>query len=119
MSARLPAAGGGGGGGGFGGGVDNTPAEFKSGFGAEGVKALQAFVQNGGTLLTFANAGDLAIQRFGLPLRNVVAGVKPQRSSGLPARRLKVTFDNTNPLGGGMPSPKAWRSSWPVVRSTR
>ena len=57
-----------------------------SGFGAEGVKALQAFVQKGGTLLTFAQAGDLPIQRFGLPLRNVVAGCR-RRSSGRRARR--------------------------------
>ena len=77
MTGERPPQGGagGGGGGGFGGGPDNTPAEFRSGFGAEGVKALQAFVQKGGTLLTFANAGDLPIQRFGLPLRNIVAGL--------------------------------------------
>ena len=30
---------------------DITPPEYRSGFGAEGVKALQAFVQNGGTLV--------------------------------------------------------------------
>ena len=61
--------------------ADNTPAEFRSGFGAEGVKALQAFVQKGGTLLTFAKAGDLPIQRFGLPVRNIVDGCR-RRSSG-------------------------------------
>ena len=30
-----------------GGGQDNTPPEYRSGFGAEGVKALQAFVAEG------------------------------------------------------------------------
>ena len=106
MTGERPAgAAGGGGGGGEGGfgGPDNSPAEFKSGFGAEGVKALQSFVQNGGTLLTFAQAGDLAIQRFGLPLRNVVAGLKPKEFWS-PGSTLHVTFANTNPLVWGMPS---------------
>jgi len=72
-------------------------------FGAEGVKALQAFVEKGGTLVTFANAGDLAIQRFGLPLRNVVAGL-PSKQFWSPGSTLKVTFNNTNPLAYGMPA---------------
>jgi hypothetical protein len=95
--------GGGGGGGGFGGGPDNTPAEFKSGFGAEGVKALQAFVQKGGTLLTFANAGDLPIQRFGLPVRNIVNGL-PSKTFWSPGSTLRATFNNSNPLAYGMPN---------------
>ena len=93
----------GGGGGGFGGGPDNTPAEYRSGFGADGVKALQAFVQKGGTLLTFANAGDLPIQRFGLPLRNIVNGL-PSKQFWSPGSTLRVTFRNSNPLVYGMPS---------------
>jgi hypothetical protein len=106
MTGERPAAGGPGGGGeggGFGGGPDNSPPEFKSGFGAEGVKALQSFVQNGGTLLTFAQAGDLPIQRFGLPLRNVVAGLKPKEFWS-PGSTLRVKFVNTHPLVWGMPS---------------
>jgi hypothetical protein len=50
--------------------VDTTPPQYRSGF---GVNALQAFVEKGGTLVTFGQAGDLPIQRFGLPLRNIVA----------------------------------------------
>lgn len=101
---RPPAgAGGGRGEGGFGGGPDNTPPEFKSGFGAEGVKALEAFVQKGGTLVTFAQAGDLPIQRFGLPVRNVVAGL-PGKQFWSPGSTLRVKFDNTNPLVYGMPA---------------
>lgn len=103
MTGERPAAGAGGGGGGFGGGPDNTPPEFRSGFGAEGVKALQAFVEKGGTLVTFANAGDLAIQRFGLPLRNVVQGLPPKQFWS-PGSTLKVHFNNTNPLAYGMPA---------------
>ena len=105
MTGERPPAGqsgGGGGGGGFGGGPDNTPAEFRSGFGAEGVKALEAFVQKGGTLLAFASAGDLPIQRFGLPVRNIVNGL-PSKAFWSPGSTLRVHFNNTNPLVYGMP----------------
>ncbi len=88
-----------GGGGGRGG---STPPEYRSGFGEEGVQALQAFVQAGGTLLTFGGAGDLPIERFGLPLQNVVDGL-PSKSFWSPGSTLKVTFDNSNPLVYGMP----------------
>jgi hypothetical protein len=94
---------GGRGGGGRGGGPDNTPPEYRSGFGAEGVKALDAFVQNGGTLVTFAQAGDLPIAHFGLPLRNIVAGLEPKQFWA-PGSTLRVRFDTGHPIAYGMPS---------------
>jgi hypothetical protein len=102
---RAPAGGeaGRGGGGGRGGGPDNTPLEYRSGFGADGVKALEAFVLNGGTLVTFAQSGDLPIQRFGLPVRNVVAGLEPKQFWS-PGSTLKVRFDIEHPLAYGMPA---------------
>ncbi len=110
MTGERPPAGPGGGrgeGGGGGGGGNQqqqrTPPEFRSGFGADGVKALQAFVEKGGTLVTFAQAGDLPIQRFGLPLRNIVAGL-PGKEFWSPGSTLRVRFDHTNPLVYGMPS---------------
>jgi hypothetical protein len=107
MTGERPPQGNQGGGQGRGGGqqqpVDNTPPEYKSGFGAEGVKALQAFVEAGGTLLTFAQSGDLPIQRFNLPLRNVVAGL-PSKAFWSPGSTLRVKFANTHPLVYGMPS---------------
>ena len=85
-----------------GGGCDTRPS-IRSGFGAEGVKALEAFVQKGGTLVTFAQAGDLPIQRFGLPVRNIVAGL-PSKEFWSPGSTLRVRFDNSNPLAYGMPA---------------
>jgi hypothetical protein len=97
------AAGGRGGGGGGGGGqTPSAPPEFRSGFGQEGVTALRAFVEAGGTLITFGEAGSLPIERFGLPLRNVVANL-PSKAFWSPGSTLKVKFDNTNPLAYGMP----------------
>ena len=108
MTGERPAGGAGGQGGGPGGAgggppADNTPPEYRSGFGAEGVKALQAFVEKGGTLVTFGQAGDLPIQRFGLPLRNIVSGL-PSKEFWSPGSTLRVRFDNTNPIAYGMPS---------------
>lgn len=111
MTGETPAGGRGGPGGPAGGGpaggpagppADNTPPEYRSGFGAEGVKALQAFVEKGGTLVTFGQAGDLPIQRFGLPLRNIVAGLPPKEFWS-PGSTLRVRFDHSNPIAFGMP----------------
>jgi hypothetical protein len=99
----APAPGGGTAGGAGGPPADTTPPEYRSGFGAEGVKALQAFVEKGGTLVTFGQAGDLPIQRFGLPLRNIVQGL-PSKEFWSPGSTLRVKFDNTNPIAFGMPS---------------
>ena len=109
MTGERPAAGdeggrgGGGRGGGRGGNPDDIPPEYRSGFGAEGVKALEAFVQKGGTLLTFAQAGDLPVQRFGLPVRNIVAGLS-STEFWCPGSTLRVRFDNQHPLAYGMPA---------------
>jgi hypothetical protein len=80
-----------------------TPPEYRSGFGAEGVKVLDAFVQKGGTLLTFGQAGDLPIQRFGLPLRNVVANL-PSTEFWSPGSTLRVRYDHRDPIAFGMPA---------------
>ena len=96
------AGGGEGAGDGGGGRQGGTPPEYRSGFGADGVKMLQAFVQKGGTLVTFGQAGDLPIQRFNLPVRNVVAGL-PSKEFWSPGSTLRVRFDTRNPLAFGMP----------------
>jgi len=78
------------------------PPEYRSGFGDEGVKALEAFVEAGGTLVTFGEAGDLAIEKFDLPVRNVVAGLSSTEFWS-PGSTLRVHVDNADPLGYGMP----------------
>ncbi len=88
--------------GGRGGGPSSYPPEYRSGFGQEGVDALEAFVESGGTLVTFAEAGDLAIEGFELPVRNVVDGL-PGREFWSPGSTLKVKVDNHHPASYGMP----------------
>jgi hypothetical protein len=78
------------------------PPEYRSGFGDEGVKALEAFVEAGGTLVTFGEAGDLAIEKLDLPVRNVLAGLSSTEFWS-PGSTLRVRVDNADPLGYGMP----------------
>ena len=97
-------AGGGGerrrGGGGRGG---NTPPEFRTGLGAEGVKSIREFVEKGGTLVTLNGATAFPVDRLGIGVRNVLTG-KSTKEFWCPGSTLKVSYDNTNPLAYGMPS---------------
>jgi hypothetical protein len=81
----------------------NIPPEYRSAFGDEGVKALEAFVQNGGTLVAFAQAADLPVLKFGLPVRNVVAGLDAN-TFWAPGSTLHVRYAHTHPLVAGMPA---------------
>jgi len=95
--------GGGGGEGGGGGRGGNTPAEYRTGFGAEGVTAIRDFVQKGGTLVTLNGATAFPVDRLGIGVRNVLAG-KSSMEFWCPGSTLKVSFDNTNPIAYGMPA---------------
>jgi hypothetical protein len=83
--------------------AESYPPEYRSGFGKEGTDALKAFVEKGGTLVTLGEAGSLPIEKFGLPIRNVLANEKP-KDFWCPGSTLKVKFDNTNALAYGMPA---------------
>jgi hypothetical protein len=99
-AAPAPVAEGGRGGGGRGG---NTPPEYRTGLGAEGVNAIRDFVQKGGTLVTLNTATAFPVDRLGIGVRNVLAG-KSTKEFWCPGSTLRVTYDNTNPLAYGMPS---------------
>jgi len=78
------------------------PPEYRSGFGEEGIEALQAFVKDGGTLLALGDAGELAVRKFKLPIKNVVANL-PTTEFWSPGSTLRMNVDNQNPLAYGMP----------------
>jgi hypothetical protein len=79
-----------------------TPPEYKTGIGKEGVASLKTFVEKGGTLVTLGGASNFAIEKFGLSVRNALAG-KSTKEFWCPGSTLKVKVDNTNPIGFGMP----------------
>ena len=82
--------------------VSDTPPEYRSGFGDDGAEALEAFVEAGGTLVTFAGAGTLAIEKFGLDVRNIVAEV-PSTEFWAHGSTLRVDVNTDHPLAWGMP----------------
>ncbi len=82
--------------------IESVPPDYRSGFGDEGVEALEAFVKNGGTLMTFSEAGELAIDEFNLPVENVVDGMWGNEFWA-PGSTLRVHVDNTNRFAYGMP----------------
>jgi hypothetical protein len=92
-----------GGEGGPGGRGGNTPPEYRTGLGTEGVNAIRDFVQKGGTLVTLNAAAAFPVDRLGIGVRNVLTG-KTTKEFWCPGSTLKVTFDNTNPIAYGMPS---------------
>ncbi len=83
--------------------VNSPMAAYRSGMGEDGVKSIQEFVNGGGTLVTFGESGNFAIERFQLPLKDVAAGL-PSKQFWCPGCTFRVTVDNNNPLGYGMPA---------------
>ncbi len=77
------------------------PAEFTGGLGESGVKALRAFVEEGGTLITFNNASNFAIEKLNLPVRNVVKGIPPKQFY-CPGSILRTELDSSSNLTFGM-----------------
>ncbi len=79
------------------------PPEYRTGIGKEGVEALQAFIKNGGTLITLGSACEFALEKLNLRLRNAVSG-KSTREFWCPGSTLRARFDTGNPLAFGMPA---------------
>ena len=81
---------------------EEYPPEYRSGFGKEGVEALKAFVDKGGTLAALGGAGGFAVEKLELRLRNVVGGLSAKQF-WCPGSTLHVKADTANPLAWGMP----------------
>jgi hypothetical protein len=79
-----------------------VPPRYEGGIGASGVRALDAFVRSGGTLVCLNQSSDFAIAQLQLPVRNVVAGVD-RRHFFASGSILEVTTDPTHPVMAGMP----------------
>ena len=77
------------------------PDEYVGGLGAEGAAALQRFVTAGGTLIAFDASTDFPIDQFGLPVRNSVAGLPPERFF-VPGSLVRTDIDTGHPFGYGM-----------------
>ena len=85
--------------------ADDVPAAYAGGLGDTGLQALDAFVRAGGTLVCLDQSGDLAIDLFKLPVRNVA------REAGdnlvAPGTIVRLDVDETDSLSYGLPKQTA------------
>ena len=80
----------------------SMPDEYVGGLGPEGVSALRAFVEKGGTLVALDSATGFAIDQLQLPVKNGLAGVPPT-DFFCPGSILAAKADPTQPLAHGLP----------------
>lgn len=80
---------------------DRYPVQYAGGITDAGVENLRRFTEAGGTLICFDASTQLAIERFNLPVRNVLAGVRSSEFYG-PGSILQLTVDTTHPLARGL-----------------
>ena len=81
--------------------VDRYPAELAGGIGDAGVENLKKFVENGGKLICFDDSCGLVIRVFGLPIKNVLSGLKRNEFYN-PGSIVKLSVDTAHPLARGM-----------------
>ena len=79
------------------------PAEYTRGITDAGVKNLKEFVNNGGMLICFDNACDMAIKEFDLPLKNTLEGVRTSEFY-CPGSIVSLDVDNKHPIASMLPS---------------
>ncbi|MEJ7609217.1 MAG: M14 family metallopeptidase, partial [Bryobacteraceae bacterium] len=81
--------------------------EYTGGIALGGAASLQTFVRDGGTLITFDEAGDLPIQLFPLPVRNVLVRAPGETSATAyfcPGSILRINMDSSHPVSSGVPA---------------
>lgn len=77
------------------------PKEYTGGIGLEGMGNLSKYVKNGGTLITFDKASDLAIDQFGLPIKNVTKNIANDKFF-IPGSLIRAKVDTKHSLASGM-----------------
>jgi len=82
-------------------GPNRMPEEYTGGMGLEGALALEEYVKQGGTLITFDEASDFAIEQFGLPVKNVTKGLSAKQFF-IPGSLIRTKVKTQHPLAYGM-----------------
>ena len=82
---------------------DDAPPGFAGGIGEEGVEALQAFVRDGGTLVTLDRGDEVVLDRFDIPVRDALGGVG-DRDFFAPSSLFRLDVDQASPLAAGTPA---------------
>jgi hypothetical protein len=79
----------------------NIPEQYRGGIGESGLKALQAFIEGGGSVIAIGQSSSLLIDRFGAPFKNGLQGVS-RTEFFCPGSVLHVLVDNDQPIGYGL-----------------
>jgi hypothetical protein len=77
------------------------PPPYVGGLTENGLINLKTFMEEGGTMIFLNAACNLAIEKFGLPLRNILSNVKSEEFHCSGAI-LRLEFDTSHPLAYGM-----------------
>ncbi|GMV07108.1 MAG: hypothetical protein AMXMBFR53_33830 [Gemmatimonadota bacterium] len=80
----------------------SVPPRYAGGLGAEGVRELDAFVRDGGTLVAINGSTSFAIQQLHLPVKDVTQGLKREDFSASGAI-VELLVDPSHPVMSGMP----------------
>ncbi len=81
--------------------TERYPAEFVGGIGDAGVENLKKFVENGGKLICFDDSCGMVMSKFGLPIRNVLNGIKRSEFYN-PGSVVRLDVNTNQPLARGM-----------------
>ena len=81
---------------------ETMPQEYVGGLEGDGVRALDAFVRAGGTLVCLDQAGALAIDAFKLPIKDVARTSRDEFYG--PGSILRIDLDTAHPLSYGLPA---------------
>jgi hypothetical protein len=94
-----------------------TPPEFMGGLGPDGVSALQAFTNDGGTIVTFNRASEIYLKKGGA-IENGLDSID-RKQFYIPGSILQVSVDPSNPLAfGSTPTVPIFYENGPIFHVT-
>ncbi|MGZ5926431.1 MAG: M14 family metallopeptidase [Rhizomicrobium sp.] len=93
--------------------IPTTPPEFTGGLGPDGVSALQAFANGGGTIIAFNRASEVYTKK-GAAIENALDSID-RKAFYIPGSILQVSVDPTNPIAfGATPTVPIFYENGPV-----
>ncbi len=78
------------------------PDEYTGGITEAGVANLKSFVEGGGVLICLDSSSELALKRFGLPIKNVLETVRRDQFYA-PGSIFRARLNLLHPVAAGMP----------------
>ncbi|MGI8812379.1 MAG: M14 family metallopeptidase [Pyrinomonadaceae bacterium] len=83
-------------------GSEKYPVEYSGGIGDIGVENIKRFVDRGGKLICFDDSCEMVIKHFGLPMNNVLRGLKRNEFYN-PGSIVSLDLESGDPLTRGLP----------------